>query len=240
MPDPCGPGWPVGANRHPAGPHDAGRPVWSLAHPGESLAGPWRAASLGAGGPSPEGPWGAARRGAGGGDVGPRQRHFRIPPDPRQRRPPGFGIAGDKFPLCNAISGRGISGKWGVVVFDLACSPFVGPVIMGITDAVVQYPRFGGNGPRRRAGRGRRPAWAGPGGSMAHHQRFLPRRHPRATGHGSPGGAGGAPGPGRARAESPRRVDWRERGRRDDEERRSGGGTRPGRQNEREYHEHIH
>jgi hypothetical protein len=34
--------------------------------------------------------------------VGPRQRHFRIPPDPWQRRPPGFGIVGDKslfFPV---------------------------------------------------------------------------------------------------------------------------------------------
>ena len=39
--------------------------------------------------------------------------------------------------------------------------------------------RFGGNGLCRRAGRGRRPERAGPGGSMAHHQRFLPRRHPR-------------------------------------------------------------
>ena len=49
-----------------------------------------------------------------------------------------------------------------------------------------------------------------------------------ATGRGSSGGAGGAPGPGRARAESPRRVDWRERGRRDDEERRLGRRHPPG------------
>ncbi len=60
-----------------------------------------------------------------------------------------------------------------------------------------------------------------------------------ATGRSSSDGAGSAPGPGHAHAESPRRVDWRERGRRDDEESASGGGTRPGRQNEREYHEHI-
>ena len=54
-PDRCGPGGPVGANRHPAGRMTrAGQFVLSLTQV-SSLAGPWRAASLGDGGPSREG-----------------------------------------------------------------------------------------------------------------------------------------------------------------------------------------